>query len=93
MYAAFPRSEYYQRIRLRTLAFAFLRNNPYRPAYSIRLIYRPRPKWISQVPWCFLLRACRALWPRRSLRPPRHSRCAYWCLPATMMLSACGFVL
>ena len=28
MYAAFPRSEYYQRIRLRTAAFAFLRNNP-----------------------------------------------------------------
>ncbi len=38
MYAAFPRSEYYQRIRLRTVAFAFLRNNPYRPAYSIRFV-------------------------------------------------------
>src|SRR5262245_48669048 len=28
MYAAFPRSEYYQRIRLRTAAFAFLGINP-----------------------------------------------------------------
>src|SRR5579863_2138392 len=33
--AAFPHSEYYQRIRLRTVASAFLRNDPYRPAYSI----------------------------------------------------------
>jgi hypothetical protein len=38
MCAAFPRSEYYQRIRLRTVVFAFLRNNPYRPAYSVRFI-------------------------------------------------------
>jgi len=90
MYAAFPRSEYYQRIRLRTVASAFLRNDPYRPAYSIRSTCEPRPQWISQVPWCFPIRTCRAHWPRRSLRPPRHLRCAYWCLPATTMLSACG---
>ena len=42
MYAAFPRSEYYQPIRLRTVAFAFLRNNPYRPAYSIRLVLQTK---------------------------------------------------
>ncbi len=50
MCAAFPRSEYYQRIRLRTVASAFLRNDPYRPAYSIRFVHGPRPQWISQVP-------------------------------------------
>ena len=93
MCAAFPHSEYYQRIRLRTVTSAFLRNDPYRPAYSIRLIGGARPQWISQVPWCFPLRTCRALRPRHSLRPPRHLRCAYWCLPATTILSACGLVL
>jgi len=52
-------------------ASAFLRNDPYRPAYSARFRCAPRPQWISQVPWYFLLRTCRALWPRRSLQPPR----------------------
>ena len=43
-----------------TVASAFLRNDPSRPAYSIRLVRRSRPQWISQVPWCFPLRTCRA---------------------------------
>ena len=36
MCPAFPGSEYYQRIRLHIAASAFLRNVPYRPAYSAR---------------------------------------------------------
>src|SRR5262245_59596876 len=60
-------SAHYQRIRL---------PRQHRPSYgwSIQSAYsshRPRPSWISQVPWHFLLRPCRALRPRRSLRPPR----------------------
>jgi hypothetical protein len=93
MYAAFPRSEYHQRIRLRTVASVFLRHKPFRPTYLIRVGRRPRPQWISQVPRCLRLRTCRALGPRRSLRPPRHLRCDYWCLPATTTLSACGYVI
>src|SRR5262245_46652842 len=70
VYAAFPRAEYYQRIRL---------PRQRRPSYgwSIQLaysLYRARPSWISQVPRRFLLRPCRALRPRRSLRLPRLSR-------------------
>ena len=43
---------------------------------------RPRPRWISQVPWRFRLRPCRALRPRRSLRQPSPFAVAYWCLPS-----------
>jgi len=68
--AAFPRAEYYQRIRL---------PRQRRPSYgwSIQSAYsmpRSRPSWISQVPWRFPVRPCRALRPRRSLRPPGHLR-------------------
>ena len=38
MCTVFPRSEYYQRIRLHTAASAFLRNVPYRPAYSAQVM-------------------------------------------------------
>jgi len=77
-----------------TAASAFLRNDPFRPAYSVRFRCPPRPQWISQAPWHFLLRTCRALWPRRSLRPPRPWRwptCAFQpprcCRPADDLLN------
>src|SRR5713101_5003734 len=67
--AAFPRAEYYQRIRL---------PRQHRPSYGWSFQSanstdrRSRPSWISQVPSRFHVRPCRALRPRRSLRPPRH---------------------
>jgi len=77
-----------------TAASAFLRNDPSRPAYSVRFRCAPRPQWISQVPCCFLVRTCRALWPRRSLQSPRPWRwltCAFQplrlCRPADDLLN------
>jgi len=65
--AVFPRSEYYRRIRLpqqRWLSYGW----SVQSAYSIK--QRSRPSWISQVPWPFHFRPCRALRPRRSLQLP-----------------------
>jgi hypothetical protein len=69
--AVFPRSEYYRQIRLpqqRWLSYGW----SVQSAYSIS--QRSRPSWISQVPWPFRFRPCRALRPRRSLQLP----CLLW---------------
>lgn len=38
--------------------------------FSLHTRLTPRPRWISQVPRCFLFHSCHALRPRRGLQQP-----------------------
>ena len=38
--------------------------------FSLHTQLAPRPRWISQVPRCFLFHSCHALRPRRGLQQP-----------------------
>jgi len=80
MYAAFPRSEYYERVRLPPplrLSSGLVR--------SVGLLEsaRGRTETAVDLPGSqrFRFRACRALRPRRSLRQSSPIATAYCCLP------------
>jgi len=77
MYTAFPRSEYYQQVRLPLQL-------PLACGWSFQLTYSVFAKTVTGLPGSATLPfpPCHALRPRRSLRFSRHFSKIYCCLPS-----------